>query len=129
MSICSLYCHNILSSLSLSPSLPPSLPPSPSLSLLQSSVAIIPLVIYFSGLIATFFMKRLNEFVGRYVSVNDYYYLGFPQSMLSDLKSMLNLIAYGSMRAFKFIKKSKLDQNQFKLSTQHKYMYMCQKKL
>ncbi|XP_019852258.1 PREDICTED: major facilitator superfamily domain-containing protein 12-like [Amphimedon queenslandica] len=48
-----------------------------SLKMYRSSVAIIPLVIYFSGLIATFFMKRLNEFVGRYVSVNDYY-LGFP---------------------------------------------------
>ncbi|XP_019852296.1 PREDICTED: major facilitator superfamily domain-containing protein 12-like [Amphimedon queenslandica] len=46
------------------------------LKMYRSSVAIIPLVIYFSGLIATFFMKRLNEFVGRYVSVNDYY-LGF----------------------------------------------------
>ena len=33
----------------------------------QSSVAIIPLVIYFSGLVATFFLKKLNDLVGRYV--------------------------------------------------------------
>ena len=57
---------------------------------------------------------------------------GFPQSVLTELKSMLHeltslILAYGT--TLKIHKKSNLDWNQLKLSVQYKNMYMYKKKL
>ena len=63
-----------------------------------------------------------------------YLVLGFPQSVLSELRSMLHdltcrllIIAFGA--TLKIHKKFKLYWNQLKISTQHKNKYMYQKKL
>ena len=59
---------------------------------------------------------------------------GFPQSMLNELNSILHeltstTIVHGVWRNFKIYKKSDFVQNPLKVSTQHKYMYVYQKKL